>query len=146
MEIAGVANGRIYLSGPVKTQNREQALTELIESHRVRLLSIIRKRIRDQVEAEDVLQDVLAEFVEAYDLGQAIEILGAWLVRVAQNKIIDRFRRRKTQDDYKAALLAASETGERPPAGPITNGCAPGCDGKLSMPWKCSQKSNVMFL
>jgi RNA polymerase sigma factor (sigma-70 family) len=110
MEIAGVANGRIYLSGPVKTQNREQALTELIESHRVRLLSIIRKRIRDQVEAEDVLQDVLAEFVEAYDLGQAIEILGAWLVRVAQNKIIDRFRRRKTQDDYKAALLAASET------------------------------------
>jgi Sigma-70 region 2 len=76
MEIAGVANGRIYLSGPVKTQNREQALTELIESHRVRLLSIIRKRIRDQVEAEDVLQDVLAEFVEAYDLGQAIEILG----------------------------------------------------------------------
>jgi RNA polymerase sigma factor (sigma-70 family) len=78
------------VSRPVKTEKREQTLTTLIESHRARLLSITRKRIRDQVEAEDVLQDVFAKFVEAYDLGQAVEALGAWLVRVAENKILDR--------------------------------------------------------
>jgi RNA polymerase sigma factor (sigma-70 family) len=100
MEIASA------VSGPIRTEKREQVLTALIESHRGRLLSIIRKRIRDQVEAEDVLQDVFAEFVEAYDLGQAIEALGAWLVRVAQNKILDRFRRRKTRSDYEASVLA----------------------------------------
>jgi len=102
MEIASV------VSGPIRTEEREQALTALIESHRTRLLSIIRKRIRDQVEAEDVLQDVFAEFVEVYDLGQAIEVLGAWLVRVAQNKILDRFRRRTTQSNYEASVRAAT--------------------------------------
>ena len=57
-----------------------------------------------------MLQDVFAEFVEAYELGQAIETLGAWLVRVAQNKILDRFRRRKTQRDYEASVLATGNT------------------------------------
>jgi RNA polymerase sigma factor (sigma-70 family) len=108
MEIASVAEARICVSDPIRTEKRQQALTALIESHRARLLSIIRNRIRDQVEAEDVLQDVFAEFVEAYDLGQAIEALGAWLVRVAQNKILDRFRRRKTQSEYEASVRATA--------------------------------------
>jgi RNA polymerase sigma factor (sigma-70 family) len=109
MEIASVAETRICVSGPIKTEKREKALTAVIESHRARLLSFIRKRIRDQVEAEDVLQDVFAEFVEAYDLGQAIEALGAWLVRVAQNKILDRFRRQKTHSNYQASVLATAD-------------------------------------
>src|SRR5215469_12264799 len=109
MEIASVGEARICVSGPIKTEKREQALTALIESHRARLLSFIRTRIRDQVEAEDVLQDVFVEFVEAYDLGQAIEALGAWLVRVAQNKILDRFRRRRAQRNYQASVLATAD-------------------------------------
>lgn len=55
MEIASAMEARIWVS-PLKTEEREQTLTKLIESHRAPLLSIIRKRIRDQVEAEDVLQ------------------------------------------------------------------------------------------
>jgi len=110
MEIASVIEPRICVSRPIKAETREQTLTTLIGSHRARLLSIIRKRIRDQVEAEDVLQDVFAEFVEAYDLGQAIEALGGWLVRVAQNKILDRFRRQKTQSNYRASVLATADT------------------------------------
>jgi DNA-directed RNA polymerase specialized sigma24 family protein len=101
MEIASFAEARICVRGPIRTEKREQALTALIESHRARLLSIIRNRIRDQVEAEDVLQDVFAEFVEAYDLGQAIEALGAWLVRVAQNKILDRFSQAKDSEQLR---------------------------------------------
>ena len=140
MEIASV------MSGPIRTEEREQALTALIESHRGRLLSIIRKRIRDQVEAEDVLQDVFAEFVEAYDLGQAIEALGAWLVRVAQNKILDRFRRQTTQSSYETSVRAATDAEQTSSVAPMTNGCMRGCERKLSMLSKCSHRSSVMFL
>lgn len=83
-------------------KNREQDLAAAVETHRGRLRSAIRRLVRDQAEAEDVLQDVFAEFVETYDLGQAIEAWGAWLMRVAQNKVRDRFRRRKSQDAYQA--------------------------------------------
>lgn len=76
-----------------------------MENHSGNLLAVIRKMIRDQVEAEDILQDVFTEFIETYDLGQAIGTLGGWLVQVAKNKTLDRFRRRKTQDEY---LLVAS--------------------------------------
>jgi RNA polymerase sigma factor (sigma-70 family) len=72
-------------------------------------MAAIKKMVRDQAEAEDVLQDVFAEYVESYDLDTAIETVGAWLVRVAKNKVLDRFRRRKTQDEHR---LLIQETGE----------------------------------
>ncbi len=90
---------------------RELALTEAVEDQRVRVLHVIRKMIGDQTEAEDVLQDVFAEFIEVYDLGETVETVGAWLMRVARNKVLDRFRRRKTQDDYRF-LVEASENFE----------------------------------
>src|SRR5262245_6678712 len=76
-----------------------------MESHQSRLLAMIRRRMNDEIEAEDVLSDVFLEFLEAYDLGQVIENLGAWLVKVAKNKIFDRFRRRRTQEAYQASRL-----------------------------------------
>jgi RNA polymerase sigma factor (sigma-70 family) len=51
--------------------------------------------VRDPADADDILQDVLYEFVEAYHLPAPIEHAGAWLFRVARNRIIDLFRRRK---------------------------------------------------
>ena len=110
MAIAGSMEAGVRLK-------RERAIADAVETHRAPVLSVIRKRIRDQVEAEDVYQEVFAEFIEAYDLGIAIETLGAWLVRVAQNKILDRFRRQKTRDEHRAAVLAegaAREASEGP--------------------------------
>ncbi len=69
---------------------------------RPKLLSIIQRRLRDRVESEDVAQDVFVELLQADDVGYAIERLGAWLVRVAQNKVLDRIRRRKTQETHSA--------------------------------------------
>lgn len=92
-----------------QVKNREQDLALAVETHRGRLLKAIGSLVRDRVEAEDVLQDVFAEFVETYDLGQAIETLGAWLMRVAQNKVRDRFRRNKTQSDYQALSQSTAE-------------------------------------
>ncbi|ARF85652.1 sigma24-like DNA-directed RNA polymerase subunit sigma [Burkholderia cenocepacia] len=64
---------------------------------RTRLGNFIRRRIRDPDDAEDVLQDVLHEFVQAYRLPAPIEQASAWLFRTARNRIIDRFRKKKEQ-------------------------------------------------
>ena len=88
------------MSSNSKVAPKDLAISDAIETHKEKLRALIGRKIRDQVEAEDVLQDVFEEYVEATDLGEAIETLGAWLVRVAQNKIIDRFRKKKTQQDY----------------------------------------------
>jgi RNA polymerase sigma factor (sigma-70 family) len=73
-------------------QDREIAST--VQRERGRLLAFIRRRIADAAEAEDVLQDALYELVLAYRMMQPVEQAGAWLTRVARNRIIDRFRRK----------------------------------------------------
>ena len=63
---------------------------ETVARERSRLGHFIRGRVRDAADAEDILQDVLLEF---YAAGEAIEQAGAWLFRVARNRIIDRARK-----------------------------------------------------
>jgi RNA polymerase sigma factor (sigma-70 family) len=68
--------------------------TEIVTRERSRLGSFIRSQVRDAAEAEDILQDVWLEFYAAAD---AIEQAGAWLFRVARNRIIDRRRKKKEE-------------------------------------------------
>ena len=75
--------------------DQNQRITETIMRERGRLGSFIRQRVPDRGEAEDILQDVFFEFVEAYRLPEPIEQVGAWLFRVARNRIIDRFRKKR---------------------------------------------------
>jgi RNA polymerase sigma factor (sigma-70 family) len=63
----------------------------------VRLGRFIRARVTDVDVAEDILQDVFSEFIEAERLLQPVEQASAWLFRVARNRIIDWFRRRKPE-------------------------------------------------
>lgn len=67
------------------------------------LRSFIRKRTDSEPEADDVLQDVYETYLEATDLGLAIESAGAWLTTVAKNKILDRFRKKKSEQNYEDA-------------------------------------------
>ena len=76
-------------------QDREIAAT--VRRERGRLLAFIRRRVMDATEAEDVLQEALYELVAAYRLMQPVEQAGAWLMRVARNRIIDRFRKKKPE-------------------------------------------------
>lgn len=76
-------------------QDREIAST--VRRERGRLLAFIRASIADAAEAEDVLQEALYELVLAYRLMQPVEQVGAWLRRVARNRIIDRFRRKRVE-------------------------------------------------
>jgi RNA polymerase sigma factor (sigma-70 family) len=67
---------------------------EVVKRERSRLGNFIRGQVRDAADAEDILQDVLLEFYAATD---AIEQAGAWLFRVAKNRIVDRARKKKEE-------------------------------------------------
>jgi RNA polymerase sigma factor (sigma-70 family) len=69
-----------------------------------RLRAFVRRQVVDLAEVEDIVQDTFLELVSAYRLVQPIEHLAAWLMRVARNRIIDRFRARSRQ----ASLFDAS--------------------------------------
>lgn len=76
---------------------QDRRIAETIEREQGRLRSFIRRRVSDRLDAEDVLQDVFFELVEAYRLVKPIEQVGAWLFRVARNRIIDLLRKRKPE-------------------------------------------------
>jgi RNA polymerase sigma factor (sigma-70 family) len=77
------------------TTEQDRHISKAVEDESARLRNFIRKRVASEADAEDVLQDVFYEFVEAYRLMKPIEQVGAWLFRVARNRIIDFFRRRR---------------------------------------------------
>jgi len=76
---------------------QDKHIAETVTRESGRLGNFIRRRVPDASDAEDILQDVFYEFVEAYRLPEPIEQVGAWLFRVARNRIIDRFRKRKEE-------------------------------------------------
>jgi RNA polymerase sigma factor (sigma-70 family) len=73
----------------------KQRISDHFRRERGRLLNFIRKRVADENDAEDILQEAFYELVEAYRLMKPVERVGAWLFRVARNRITDRFRKRK---------------------------------------------------
>ncbi len=80
---------------PMAEQDRE--ISEAIARDEPRLRSFIRRRVPDRGEAEDILQEVFYELVEAYRMMTPIEQVTAWLFRVARNRIIDLFRRKQRE-------------------------------------------------
>lgn len=75
----------------------DRRIAETVTRERGRLHNFIRQRVPDPSDAEDILQDVFFEFVEAYRLPEPIEQVGAWLYRVARNRIVDRFRKKREE-------------------------------------------------
>ena len=77
------------------TEQNERLERDVLEN-RGKLFAFIRQRVDSSSDAEDVLQDVFEELTEAYRLTTPIEQVASWLIRVAKNKIIDRYRKKKT--------------------------------------------------
>jgi RNA polymerase sigma factor (sigma-70 family) len=107
----------------VREQDRQ--ISETVERERLRLRNFVRGRVADPNDVEDILQDVFFEFVEAYRLMKPIEQAGAWLFRVARNRIIDRFRKKRPAllQDLRGAsddgeMLSLEELLPSPDAGP----------------------------
>src|SRR5580700_821803 len=78
-------------------QSDDRRILDAFARYRARLANFIRRRVPDQGEAEDILQEVFYELVAAYRLFEPVEEASAWLFRVARNRITGFFRRKKPQ-------------------------------------------------
>jgi len=89
---------------------QDERISEAIDRDTTRLRKFIRRRVADPSDAEDILQEVFYELVETYRLMKPIEQVGAWLFRVARNRITDLFRKRKPEASTNDPVVA--EEGE----------------------------------
>jgi RNA polymerase sigma factor (sigma-70 family) len=97
------------------TTEQDRRISTVVKAEGARLRNFIRKRVADEADAEDILQEVFYEFVQTYRLMKPIEQAGAWLFRVARNRIIDRFRKRR-HDPLEETLQSVpplNQEGER---------------------------------
>ena len=96
---------------PRLTAEQNRQISEVVHRERIRLRNFVRKRVPDTADAEDILQDVLYELVEAYRLMRPIEHASAWLYRVARNRIVDFFRRKRLAALADALVERADDEG-----------------------------------
>lgn len=99
---------RIAAGSGIERAEQNRRLADVVEREGRKLLEFIRRRVDDQGDAEDILQDVFYELIEAYRMMKPVEQAGAWLYRVARNRIIDRFRKKRPE----ALGEGAGEDGE----------------------------------
>ena len=104
-------------------QNRQ--ISEIIAEERSRLRNFIRRRVPDPADAEDIVQEVFYELVEANRLLMPIEHVTGWLFRVARNRITDLFRKKKAEtfsdravEGEDGELLRIEDLLPSPDAGP----------------------------
>ncbi len=79
----------------INSQNRH--ITDIFKNYNRRLKGFIRKRVENEADAEDILQDVFYQLTEAVQLTRPIEQLTSWLFTVARNKITDSYRKKKPE-------------------------------------------------
>jgi RNA polymerase sigma factor (sigma-70 family) len=91
-------------------KEQDLRISETVLREQARLRNFIRRRVPDREDAEDILQDVFSELVQAYRLMEPIEHAGAWLYRVARNRITDVFRKKKPERLLNDSV--ATEEGE----------------------------------
>jgi RNA polymerase sigma factor (sigma-70 family) len=92
---------------------QDKRIAETVARERGRLRNFIRSRVPDPGDAEDILQDVFYELVEAYRAMKPLEEVTGWLFRVAKNRIIDLFRKKRPEplDDLGIEDLLPSPDG-----------------------------------
>ncbi|HJV48398.1 MAG TPA: sigma-70 family RNA polymerase sigma factor [Geothrix sp.] len=88
---------------------REREITEIVTREQGKLKNFIRKWVVDESDAEDVLQDVFFELVEAQNLMTPIRQVGAWMYRVARNRMTDLFRKRRAEALRHTPVQASQE-------------------------------------
>jgi RNA polymerase sigma factor (sigma-70 family) len=104
---------------------QDRQISEVVAEQRGRLRNFIRRRVPDPEDAEDIVQEVFYELVEANRLLMPIEHVTGWLYRVARNRITDLFRKKKPEtfsgaavEDEAGELLQIEDLLPSPDAGP----------------------------
>jgi RNA polymerase sigma factor (sigma-70 family) len=116
--------GILTSGSTIAEQNRQ--LSDVIRREQARLRQFIRARVRSDSDAEDIFQEVFYELVDAYRLTKPLEQVGAWLFRVARNRITDLFRKRdsnsaktvEVQPSFEQDSLRWEDLLPSPDAGP----------------------------
>jgi len=105
--------------------DRDRQITEIVAEQGLRLRNFIRRRVPNSADAEDLVQEVFSELVEANRLLMPIDHITGWLYRVARNRIVDLFRKRERQaidspavEDEDGELLRLEEMLPSADAGP----------------------------
>ena len=94
---------------------QDERIAEAFAREHGRVRRFIGRYVPDRHDAEDLLQQVFFEFVEAARLLAPIEQAGAWLLRVARNRIVDRFRRKAVRGTtLGSTTVVAGDDGEEP--------------------------------
>jgi RNA polymerase sigma factor (sigma-70 family) len=88
---------------------QDRRISEVVRREQSRLRNFIRRRVPDPRDAEDILQEVFYELVEANRLLMPIEHVAGWLFRVARNRITDLFRKKKPESFSDAAAAGNDE-------------------------------------
>src|ERR1700680_2636207 len=104
---------------------QDQRISEVVTREQSRLRNFIRRRVPNPSDAEDIVQEVFYELVEANRLLMPIEHVTGWLFRVARNRITDLFRKKKPESfsdravaDEGGAMLQLEDLLPSPDAGP----------------------------
>jgi RNA polymerase sigma factor (sigma-70 family) len=116
------------MDGPLSVTSmieQDRQISKIVAEERSRLRNFIRRRVPDPSDAEDIVQEVFYELVEANRLLMPIEHVTGWLFRVARNRITDLFRKKKPEPFSDAAvegedgeLLRIEDLLPSPDAGP----------------------------
>jgi RNA polymerase sigma factor (sigma-70 family) len=91
---------------------QDQRISDVVRREQSRLRNFIRRRVPDQLDAEDVLQDVFYRLVEANRLLMPIEHMTGWLFRVARNRITDLFRKKEPENFSEIEAVGEDEEDE----------------------------------
>src|SRR5438477_5957655 len=83
---------------------QDRRISEIVAEERERLRNFIRRRVPDSEDAEDIMQEVFYELVEANRLLMPIEHVTGWLFRVARNRITDLWRKKRPQRFSETAI------------------------------------------
>ncbi len=104
---------------------QDQRISEVVSREQARLRNFIRRRVPDPRDAEEILQEVFYELVEANRLLMPIEHVTGWMFRVARNRITDLFRKKKPEsfsgmavEDEDGDLLRLEDLLPSPDDGP----------------------------
>lgn len=89
---------------------QDRRISEIVAKQRTRLRNFIRRRVQNEADAEDLLQEVFYELVEANRLLMPIEYVTGWLFQVARNRITDLFRKKRPEPF--SDVTVADEDGE----------------------------------
>ncbi len=94
----------------VMNQTTRKNISTVIGQFGKRLFGFIRQRVRSEADAEDILQDVWYQLTSTIET-EPIEQVSSWLFKVARNKIIDSYRK-KRPEALEDALAVENENGE----------------------------------